>query len=97
MKINEINCKTALSLSRLPGLMYSLNPYRGCEHNCTYCYVPNVLRIKRESWGNFVDVKKNIPLVLSKELKKKKPGVAELRNITMMFVGMIIESHIVSC
>ena len=82
MKINEINCKTALSLSRLPGLMYSLNPYRGCEHNCAYCYVPNVLRIKRESWGDFVDVKKNIPLVLSKELKKKKPGVVGISTVT---------------
>jgi len=42
MKIRQIDCKTALSPSRLPGLDYSLNPYRGCEHNCAYCYVPNV-------------------------------------------------------
>ena len=66
MKIREVMCKTALSPSRLPGLTYSLNPYRGCQHNCAYCYVPNVLRISRELWGNFVDVKTNIHLVLSK-------------------------------
>ena len=82
MKIREVLCKTALSPSRLPGLTYSLNPYRGCQHNCAYCYVPNVLRIKRESWGDFVDVKINIPLVLSKELKKKKPGVVGLSTVT---------------
>lgn len=23
------------------------NPYRGCGHKCAYCYVPNVLRMKR--------------------------------------------------
>ena len=82
MNIREVSCKTALSSSTLPGLDYSLNPYRGCEHNCAYCYVPNVLRIKRETWGHFVDVKTNIPLVLSKELRKKKPGVVGISTVT---------------
>ncbi|MDI6916696.1 MAG: radical SAM protein [Thermoplasmatales archaeon] len=70
MKINEINCKTALSKSKLPGLDYALNPYRGCEHNCVYCYAPSVLNEKRK-WGSFVDIKRNLPNVLAKELKKK--------------------------
>jgi len=26
------------------------NPYRGCGHKCAYCYVPDVLRIKREDF-----------------------------------------------
>jgi DNA repair photolyase len=82
MEIKEIECKTALSKSTLPGLTYSLNPYRGCQHNCSYCYVPNVLRIPRKEWGCFVDVKTNIPLVLSKELKKKEPGVIGLSTVT---------------
>jgi DNA repair photolyase len=82
MKIRQISCKTALSPSKLPGIDYSLNPYRGCEHNCAYCYAPNVLRIKREKWGDFVDVKINIPLILSKELKMKKPGVVGISTVT---------------
>ena len=82
MKINEVICKTALSKSNLPGLDYSLNPYRGCQHNCAYCYVPNVLRIKRSSWGNFVDIKKNIPTILSKELRNKKQGVVAISTVT---------------
>jgi DNA repair photolyase len=82
MKINEIICKTALSKSNLPGLDYSLNPYRGCQHNCAYCYVPNVLRIERNLWGSFVDVKTNIPNVLSKELKNKKKGVVGISTVT---------------
>ncbi len=57
MNIREVSCKTALSSSTLPGLDYSLNPYRGCEHNCAYCYAPNVLKIKRELWGNNIHVK----------------------------------------
>ncbi|UCF50514.1 MAG: radical SAM protein [Thermoplasmatales archaeon] len=82
MQIKEIKCKTALSNSTLPGLRYSLNPYRGCQHNCAYCYVPNVLRIKRSIWGSFVDIKKNIPIILSKELKNKKPGVVGISTVT---------------
>lgn len=82
MEIKEITCKTALSNSTLPGLDYSLNPYRGCQHKCAYCYVPNVLRLKRENWGDIVEVKTSIPVVLSKELKKKKRGVVGLSTVT---------------
>ncbi|MCK4365867.1 MAG: radical SAM protein [Thermoplasmatales archaeon] len=82
MKIREVKCKTALSKSNLPGLDYSLNPYRGCQHACAYCYVPNVLRIKRNEWGSFVDVKTNIPNVLSKELRTKKPGAVGISTVT---------------
>jgi DNA repair photolyase len=82
MNINEICCKTALSASSLPGLDYSMNPYRGCQHNCAYCYVPNVLRIPRYKWGSFVDVRTNMPVILSKEVKKKKPGVVGISTVT---------------
>ena len=82
MKITEIICKSALSKSNLPGLDYSLNPYRGCQHNCAYCYVPNVLRIKRSEWGSFVNIRTNISTVLSKELRSKKPGVVALSTVT---------------
>lgn len=82
MKITETKCRTALSKSRLPGLDYSLNPYYGCQHKCAYCYVPNVMKIPRERWGSFVDVKKNIPVVLSKELKNKQSGVVGISTVT---------------
>lgn len=81
MKVNEVYCKSALSVSRLPGLDYALNPYRGCQHGCVYCYAPSVLREKR-SWGDFVDVKINIPTVLSKEIKKKKKGTVGISTVT---------------
>lgn len=81
MKLTEIYCKTALSKSLLPGLTYALNPYRGCEHACIYCYSPAVLREHRE-WGSFVDVKINIPWVLARELKKKKKAQVGIGTVT---------------
>jgi len=79
-----ITCKTALSLSKLPGLKYSLNPYVGCEHGCVYCYSPSVLRNPQfaSNWGNFVKVKQNLPEVLALELKRKPRGVVGVSTIT---------------
>ncbi|MHA2265348.1 MAG: radical SAM protein [Candidatus Thorarchaeota archaeon] len=81
MKTTEIACKYAISPSRLPGYDYALNPYRGCGHGCSYCYAPDVLREKRE-WGTFVDVKRNIPTILAKEVKRKKKGVVGIGTVT---------------
>jgi DNA repair photolyase len=82
MEVREIECKTALSASLLPGLSYSLNPYRGCQHGCAYCYAPSVLRMPRESWDTKVAVKTNIQLILAKELRSKKPGVVGISTVT---------------
>lgn len=82
MEVQEIECKTALSASLLPGLAYSLNPYRGCQHGCGYCYAPNVLRMPRESWDSKIVVKTNIPVVLAKELRSKKPGIVGISTVT---------------
>lgn len=81
MIVKETSCKYALSRSRLPGYYYALNPYRGCGHRCIYCYAPDVLREKR-GWGTFVDVKRNLPAVLSKEIKRKKEGVVGIGTVT---------------
>jgi len=82
MKIKEITCKTALTKSKLPGLMYSLNPYLGCMHQCNYCYAPGILHMDREKWETTVAVKRNIPLILSKELKQKKQGTIGISTVT---------------
>ena len=74
-------CKSALSLSGLPGLTYSLNPYFGCYHGCKYCYVPNVMHVDREKWEE-VYVKVNIPMILRRELKVKKKGIVGISTAT---------------
>ncbi len=81
--IREISCKTALSPSLLPGYDYALNPYRGCEHACVYCYAPSVLRCSdEEKWGTFVEPRINIARVLSREVRKKQKGVVGISTVT---------------
>jgi len=74
MTVNEVYAKTILSKSKV--FDYSVNPYVGCEHGCTYCYARFMKRYSghREEWGDFVDVKVNAPGLLRVELKKKTRG-----------------------
>jgi DNA repair photolyase len=57
---------------------FTLNPYRGCQYGCSYCYAtafsPN--QAMRQDWGNWVIIKENAAEVLEKELEawcKKNP------------------------
>lgn len=88
MKITETMCKSALSRSGIYGWEYALNPYRGCEHACAYCYAPNIVRQKRSTWGSYVEVKKNIPTVLGKELKKLQPALVGISSVTDPYQGI---------
>jgi DNA repair photolyase len=74
MIVKERQAKTVLSKSRV--LDYTINPYVGCEHGCTYCYARFIKRFigHGEEWGDFVDVKINAPNLLQHEIGKKKIG-----------------------
>jgi len=74
MIIREVNAKAILSKSKVSD--YTINPYIGCEHGCTYCYARFVKRFTghREKWGEFVDVKTNAADLLQREIRKKRPG-----------------------
>lgn len=74
MFVKFIRSKTILSKSKVAE--YSLNPYIGCMHGCTYCYATYMKRFTghREAWGTFVDVKQNAVPLLQRELRRKKPG-----------------------
>ena len=58
------------------GMMYSMNPYQGCEHGCIYCYARNSF----EYWGwsagidfeTKIVIKKNAPDLLRKFLMNPK-------------------------
>jgi len=74
MIIKEIYSKTILSNSKV--YPYAINPYTGCQHNCTYCYARFMKRFTghTEAWGQFVDVKVNAPDLLTREITRKKPA-----------------------
>jgi len=81
-RMRTVDVKSALSPSGLPGLKYSLNPYRGCAHGCAYCYAPSVLRVERDAFRATVEVRRNIASVLAKELGRRERGVVGLATVT---------------
>ncbi len=74
MIIKEIQSKSILSKSQV--YPYVINPYTGCQHNCSYCYARFMKRFTghKEPWGQFVDVKANAPDLLRREIARKTPG-----------------------
>src|SRR3954468_20876734 len=74
----EDNAKGIVNKVESPdlSLMYSMNPYQGCEHGCIYCYARNSF----EYWGysagldfeRKIIVKKNAPELLRKFLLHPK-------------------------
>ncbi len=91
--VKEVYCKSVLSRSRIYGVDYSINPYLGCMHGCVYCYARFMVKELPEKleWGSFVYPKVNAPTVLSRELKKSKPGVVLLSSVTDPY--QLIESR----
>lgn len=73
----EIFPKTVVNKVKSPdvNMDYSLNPYQGCEHGCSYCYARN----SHQFWGyssgldfeQKILVKKNAPAILAKTINSK--------------------------
>jgi DNA repair photolyase len=83
VEYREEPCKSALN--RVSGMPFhwSLNPYMGCAHRCTFCYVRaferRADRPSDDRYGRSIRVKVNVADVLRKELRRpswRREGVA---------------------
>ncbi len=71
----EEPCKSALNRVKGMGFGWSLNPYMGCAHQCTFCYVRaferRAERPSDDRYGWSIRVKVNVADVLRRELARK--------------------------
>jgi DNA repair photolyase len=74
VEYREEPCKVALNRVKGMGFNWSLNPYMGCVHRCTFCYVRAFeLRADRpfdDRYGRSIRVKTNVADVLRRELAR---------------------------
>jgi DNA repair photolyase len=74
VEYREEPCKTALNPVKGMGFKWSLNPYMGCVHRCTFCYVRHFEhrsdRPSGDRYGTSIRVKTNVAEVLRKELAR---------------------------
>jgi DNA repair photolyase len=72
VEYREETCRSALNRVKGMGFGWSLNPYTGCAHRCTFCYVRAFeLRADRpadDRYGRSIRVKTNVAQVLEREL-----------------------------
>src|SRR6476619_1698855 len=74
IEYREEPCKSALNPVEAVGLKKTLNPYMGCVHRCTFCYVrafeKRSDRPSDDRYGTSIRVKTNVADVLRKELAR---------------------------
>ena len=74
VEYREEPCRTALNRVRGMSFGWSLNPYMGCVHRCTFCYVRafehRAERPFDDRYGTSIRVKVNVADVLRKELAR---------------------------
>ena len=71
----EEPCRTALNRVKGMPFPWSLNPYSGCVHRCTFCYVRaferRADRPADDRYGSVIRVKVNVAEVLRRELARR--------------------------
>ncbi len=74
VEYREEPCRSALNRVRGMPFAWSLNPYMGCVHRCTFCYVrafeARAERASGDGYGSSIRVKTNIAEVLRRELAR---------------------------
>jgi DNA repair photolyase len=74
IEYREEPCRSALNRVRGMPFGWSLNPYMGCAHRCTFCYVRAFERRADRVWddryGTTIRVKVNVADVLARELAR---------------------------
>jgi DNA repair photolyase len=74
VEYREEPCRSALNRVKGMGFDWSLNPYTGCVHRCTFCYVRafehRADRPSDDRYGRSIRVKVNVADVLARELER---------------------------
>ena len=74
VEYREEPCRSALNRVKGMPFAWSLNPYMGCAHRCTFCYVRaferRADRPSDERYGRSIRVKTNVAEVLRRELAR---------------------------
>src|SRR5687768_3851057 len=72
-RYQEVHVRSGLTEAKGMPFRWALNPYRGCTHACEYCYARKYqrhLELGTDDFSTVILVKRNLPDVLSRELRR---------------------------
>jgi len=95
VKITEIEAKSILIKTNLPGSDFVVNPYNGCSFGCVYCYAAQIARWRNpgQEWGSFVTVKTNCSELLKSELVKMSEK-RQSKNFGSIFFSSVTDPYL---
>lgn len=87
----EVASKTVLNRVQNMPFAWSINPYRGCYHQCVFCYARRSHTFLEadglREWGSQIYVKVNAPAALRNDLRRKN------RNREPVAIGTVTDPY----
>lgn len=85
--IRHIQAERIVAPTNIAPADYVINPYRGCQFGCYFCYAQwnKFARKQSQKWGSFVDVKTNAAELCKKELQHINTGTVMIGATTEVY------------
>lgn len=70
METSEANRGPIITPTGFQAYDFCLNPYVGCGHGCSYCYVRFFIKDKNHAWGDFLRLRSHLEKKIPKQLQE---------------------------
>lgn len=98
-KYESINCKTLMNEVKAPSMPFeqSINPYRGCQHGCSFCYARSshsFLGLEAgDTFQHHILLKSNAAEALEGQIKKKLRSAKGRAGIGRIAIGTVTDPY----
>jgi DNA repair photolyase len=99
IQYESVNCKTILNEVKAPTMPFekSINPYRGCQHGCSFCYARSTHSFlgleTNDSFQKHILLKSNAAEALEQQLKKMTRTPKGLSSIGRIAIGTATDPY----
>lgn len=99
IQYEPVTCKTILNQVNAPSMPFekSINPYRGCQHGCSFCYARSTHSFlgleANDSFQNHILLKSNAAEALEQQLKRMTRSPKSRSSIGRIAIGTATDPY----
>jgi DNA repair photolyase len=99
IQYESVTCKTILNEVKAPSMPFekSINPYRGCQHGCSFCYARSTHSFlgleANDSFQNHILLKSNAAEALEQQLKKMTRSRKSSTSVGRIAIGTATDPY----